>query len=68
MPDHIWEGDLSTQKDGAEKYEVVLGVVNSPILELPKTGSQTARALSIIATLFALAGVTLLITRRKKVQ
>lgn len=68
MPDHIWEGDLSTQKDGAEKYEVVLGVVNSPILELPKTGSQTAKALSILATLFALAGVTLLITRRKKVQ
>ena len=68
MPDHIWEGDLSTQKDGAEKYEVVLGVVNSPILELPKTGSNSVRIISILAALLAAAGVTLLITRRKKVQ
>lgn len=64
MPDHIWEGTM----DGNETFEVVLGVVNSPILELPKTGSSAARILSIFAALFALAGVTLLITRRKKVQ
>ena len=64
MPDLIWEGTM----DSSETFEVVLGVVNSPILELPKTGSQTARALSILAMLFALAGVTLLMTRRKKVQ
>lgn len=64
MPDQIWEGTL----DDNETFEVVLGVVNSPILELPKTGSQTAKALSILATLFALAGVALLMTRRKKVQ
>lgn len=64
MPDHIWEGTM----DGSETFEVVLGVVNSPILELPKTGSSSARIISILAALFAAAGVTLLITRRKKVQ
>ena len=64
MPDHIWEGTM----DGSETFEVVLGVVNSPILELPKTGSSAARILSILAALLAAAGVTLLITRRKKVQ
>ena len=68
MPDHIWEGDLSTQKDGAEKFEVVLGVVNSSVLEMPRTGSNSAIVLSLLAPLFAAAGVTLLITRRKKVQ
>lgn len=68
MPDHIWDGDLSTQKDGSEQFEVVLGVVNSPILELPKTGSNSVRIISILAALFTAAGVTLLITRRKKVQ
>ena len=68
MPDQIWEGDLSAQKNGTEQFEVVLGVVNSPILELPKTGSSSARIISILAALFALAGATLLMTRRKKVQ
>ena len=64
MPDHIWEGTM----DGSKTFEVVLGVVNSPILELPKTGSSSARIISIFAALFTVAGVTLLITRRKKVQ
>ena len=64
MPDHIWEGTM----DGSETFEVVLGVVNSPILELPKTGSSSARIISILAALLAAAGVTLVITRRKKVQ
>lgn len=64
MPDHIWEGAL----DSNETFEVVLGVVNSPILELPKTGSSSARIICIFAALFTVAGVTLLISRRKKVQ
>lgn len=64
MPNQIWEGTL----DDNETFEVVLGVVNSPILELPKTGSNSARIISIFAALFALAGVTLLMTRRKKVR
>ena len=54
--------------DGSETFEVMLGVVNSPILELPKTGSNSVRIISILAALFTVAGVTLLITRRKKVQ
>ena len=64
MPDNIWEGTL----DGNETFEVALGVVNSPNLELPKTGSQTARVLPILAALFTLAGVTLLMTPRKKAE
>ena len=64
MPDNIWEGTL----DGNETFEVALGVVNSPNLELPKTGSLTAKALPILAALFTLAGVTLLMTRRKKAE
>ena len=54
--------------DGSETFEVVLGVVNSPILELPKTGSSSARIISIFAALFTVAGVTLLMNPEKKVQ
>lgn len=64
MPDHIWEGDLSS----GEQFEVVLGVVNSPNLELPETGSTSARILSVFAALFAVVGAVLLITRRKKAK
>ncbi len=52
MPDHIWEGDLSS----GEQFEVVLGVVNSTVLELPKTGSISARMISILASLFTMIG------------
>ena len=64
MPDHIWEGDLS----GEKRFEIVLDIVNSPILELPETGSTSARVLSIFAALFAVTGAVLLITRRKKAK
>lgn len=63
MPDQIWEGTL----DENETFEVALSVVNSPNLEPPKTGSQTARVLPLLAALFTLAG-TLLMTRRKKAE
>lgn len=66
MPSSIWEGNLSTVKDGAEKFEVVLGVVNSPVLEMPKTGSYAGRILSIATAMFAVTGAALLITRRRK--
>ena len=66
MPDHIWEGTM----DGSETFEVVLGVVNSPILELPKTGAISARMISILALLFsifgALAVIQTTITKRSK--
>lgn len=64
MPDHIWEGDLSS----GEQFEVVLGVVNSPNLELPETGSTSTRILSVFAALFTVVGAVLLITRRKKAK
>ncbi len=41
MPGPIWEGDLLTEKEGEHQFEVVLSVVNSPILELPETGGNT---------------------------
>ena len=41
MPGPIWEGDLLTEKEGKHQFEVVLSVVNSPILELPETGGNT---------------------------
>ena len=41
MPGPIWEGDLLREKDGEHQFEVVLSVVNSPILELPETGGNT---------------------------
>lgn len=66
MPDAIWEDTIPESSDGA--FEITLGVVNSPVLELPKTGSASARILSILAALFTVAGVTILIARRKKAQ
>lgn len=66
IPDHIWEGSIERIDDG--KFEVILGVVNSPNLELPKTGSTSAPILSIFAMLFAVAGAVLLITRKRKKQ
>ena len=41
MPGPVWEGDLLREKDGEYQFEVVLSVVNSPILELPETGGNT---------------------------
>ena len=64
MPDNIWEGTL----DENETFEVALSVVNSPNLELPKTGSQTARVMPLLAALFTLAGLTLLMIRRKEAE
>ncbi len=47
MPGHIWEGDLVTEKEGEHQFEVVLGIVNSPILELPETGSKSLALMPI---------------------
>ena len=70
MPDQIWEGDLSAQKNGTEKFEMVLGVVNSPVLELPKTGAISAWLISILALLFSIVGalavIKTTITKRSK--
>lgn len=65
MPDRIWEGSIEKKDDS--KFEVILGVVNSPNLELPETGSPALRILSVAAAISAIAGI-LLITRRKKAK
>lgn len=66
MPGPIWEGDLLTEKEGDGQFEVVLGVANSPILELPETGSKSLvlMPLSILLCLGICAAA--LITLRKK--
>jgi LPXTG-motif cell wall-anchored protein len=46
-PGPIWEDDLVTVKEGEHQFEVVLGVVNSPILELPKTGGKSLALMPI---------------------
>ena len=47
MPDKIWEGDIVAERNGELRFEVILGVVNSPILELPETGSNALALMPI---------------------
>ncbi|MBQ2928360.1 MAG: LPXTG cell wall anchor domain-containing protein, partial [Oscillospiraceae bacterium] len=63
----IWEGDLLTEKEGDGQFEVVLGVANSPILELPETGSKSLvlMPLSILLCL-GLCAAALFTLRKKK--
>ena len=66
MPGPIWEGDLLTEKEGDGQFEVVLGVANSPILELPETGSKSL-VLMPLSILLCLGRCTAaLFTLRKK--
>lgn len=67
MPGPIWEGDLQTQKEGDSQFEVVLGVANSPILELPETGSTTLvrMPLSVLLCL-GICFAALIMLRKKK--
>ena len=66
MPGHIWEGDLVTEKEGEHQFEVVLGVVNSPILELPETGSKSLALMPIGLLLCAAVCMGALIVLKKK--
>jgi uncharacterized surface anchored protein len=69
LPDPIWEDDLITEKDGESRYEIVLSVVNAPILELPKTGSRSLARIPIGLILCATVCVgALLILRRKEAK
>ena len=68
MPDHIWEGDLENEKDGEYRFEVILGVVNSPILELPETGSHALALMPIgLALCAAICMGALLVLKKKEV-
>ena len=66
MPGHIWEGDLVTEKEGEHHFEVVLGVVNSPILELPETGSKSLALMPIGLLLCAAVCMGALVVLKKK--
>ena len=66
MPGHIWEGDLVTEKEGEHQFEVVLGVVNSPILELPETGSNALSLMPIGLLLCAAVCMGALFVLKKK--
>ena len=69
MPGPIWEGDLLTEKEGDGQFEVVLGVANSPILELPETGSKTLvlMPLSILLCLGICAAALFTLRKKKEV-
>ena len=69
MPGPIWEGDLLTEKEGNHQFEVVLGVANSPILELPETGSKSLvlMPLSIMLCLGVCAAALFTLRKKKEV-
>ena len=66
MPGPIWEGGLLTEKEGEGQFEVVLGVANSPILELPETGSKSLVRISLSILLCLGICAAALFTLRKK--
>ena len=68
MPNHIWEGDLENEKNGEYRFEVILGVVNSPILELPETGSHAMALMPIgLALCAAICMGALFVLKKKEV-
>ena len=68
MPGPVWEDDLISEKDGKAQYEVVLRVVNSPLLELPDTGSTALSWMPIDAAICILIciGCLFLLHKEKK--
>ena len=66
MPGRIWEGDIANEKDGEMLNEVILKVVNSPILELPETGSKSLALMPIGLLLCAAVCMGALFVLKKK--
>ena len=66
MPDKIWEGDIVAERNGELQFEVLLGVVNSPILELPETGSNALALMPIGLMLCAAVCMGALFVLKKK--
>lgn len=68
IPGHIWEGDLATEKEGEHQFEVVLRVTNSPVLEIPETGSHAAilMPVSLVVCLAACIGVLVYLRRKEQ--
>lgn len=51
MPGPVWEDNLISEQNGELQYEVVLRVVNSPLLELPDTGSNSMALIPVDAAI-----------------
>jgi len=66
MPGRIWEGNLANEKNGELQFEVVLKVINSPILELPETGSKALVLMPIGLILCAAVCMGALFVLKKK--
>lgn len=62
MPDPVWEGTL----EGKDNFEIVLGIVNSPAMELPRTGGAGIMVFTVLAALFTVSGTALLIFRKRE--
>ena len=68
IPGHIWEGDLVTEKEGEYQFEVVLRVTNSPVLEIPETGSHAAILMPVSLVVCLAACIGALVYLRRKEQ
>lgn len=68
IPGHIWEGDLVTEKEGEHQFEVVLRVTNSPVLEIPETGSHAAILMPVSLVVCLAACIGALVYLRQKEQ
>ena len=68
MPGPVWEDDLIIEDNDRILYDVVLRVVNSPLLELPDTGSNGLALIPIDAAIcIAICiGCLLLLHKEKK--
>ena len=68
IPGHIWEGDLITETEGEYQFEVVLRVTNSPVLEIPETGSHAAILMPVSLAVCLAACIGALVYLRRKEQ
>ena len=68
IPGHIWEGDLVAEKEGEYQFEVVLRVTNSPVLEIPETGSHAAILMPVSLVVCLAACIGALVYLRRKEQ
>ena len=47
LPDSSWSGTLVTENTTSNPFHIVLAVINSPVLELPDTGSYALKAVPL---------------------
>jgi hypothetical protein len=68
MPGPVWEDNLISEKNGEEQFDVILRVVNSPLLELPDTGATSLSWMPVDAAICILIciGCLFLLHREKR--